>query len=326
VTSVEKEIEDQRTELEIVFDFMRSRRWDLNTLKNTDLVYFVGCGSSYYIALSASRYFTLKTGIETKALPGGEVVFGTESNVGKHLKKSAVLISRSGESTEVVLAGKLFKKLGIPTLGVSLTQDSSLVKLVDESIVLPLEEKSIVMTKSFTSMLLSLQIVSDILAGSDNEKIYQDLLQMVESVIDTSRKLIESKKLHEKAHYVFLGVGTYEGVARESALKLEEMSLTKTEAYSTFEYRHGPKSLVEDGVMAVIFESGDPEEEKLKRELEGYGGKVVMRKILGKPEDTFLQVIFSQILALKVAEGKGINPEKPRNLTKVVRLDEKQGA
>ena len=75
----------------------------------------------------------------------------------------------------------------------------------------------------------------------------------------------------------------------------------------------------------MIFESGDPEEEKLKKELEGYGGKVVMRKILGKPEDTFLQVIFSQILALKVAEGKGINPEKPRNLTKVVRLDEKQG-
>jgi len=61
----------------------------------------------------------------------------------------------------------------------------------------------------------------------------------------------------------------------------------------------------------------------LKVELEGYGGKVLVKEGLTKgPEDVFLRAIFSQVLALKIAEEKGVDVEKPRNLTKVVRLED----
>lgn len=328
MTTVEKEINDQRKELSKVYEFMRGKVEEktlLNVLDDVDIVYFIGCGSSFYLGISAARYFTLKTGIETKAIPGGEVVFALRENIPERLRKAAVLISRSGESTEVVIATKRLKEIGIPTIGITLEDNSSLVKETDQSIVIPLHEESIVMTKAFTSMLLSMQLLTDRLAGNHNFSLYEELLSKVSEQIDAAYEEIIRERLFEGKHYVFLGTGVYEGLARESALKLEEMSLAKTESYSTFEYRHGPKALVEEGFVITIFRGGEKEErkeeEKLKKELESYGGKVIFReKLTDGPEDAFLRIVFSQILALKIAEKKGVDVERPRNLTKVVVL------
>jgi len=328
MTKVEKEINDQKTELKEVYRWMRKRLGHetlYSALKGADIVYFVGCGSSYYLGMSASRYLTLKTGIETKAIPGGEVIFAEDANISKNLRKAAVLISRSGESTEVVVAAKHLKRKGIPTIGITLDESSSLAKVTDYRIVIPIVEESIVMTKAFTSMLLSLQLLADSLAGADTSDVYENLLEKIECLLEESYKEVAEKALFTGSHYVFLGTGVYEGIARESALKLEEMALAKTEAYSTFEYRHGPKALVEEGVVVLIFKGGGNEEgeEKLRAELEGYGGKVVMKERLAKgSEDVFLKPIFSQILALKIAETKGVDVEHPRNLGKVVVLDD----
>ncbi|HCZ06445.1 MAG: hypothetical protein PWP37_1553 [Thermotogota bacterium] len=328
MTKVEKEINDQRNELEKIYTFMKKKveKEEIgHFLKDADIVYFVGCGSSYYLGISASRYFTLKTGIETKAIPGGEIVFAESANVSGKLKKAAVLISRSGESTEVVIAAEKFKRMGVPTLGVTLEEESSLARSSDEKLVIPVIEESIVMTKGFSSTLLSLQLLTDRLAGDLNASIYEEILSKVSEQIDAAYEEIIRERLFEGKHYVFLGTGVYEGLARESALKLEEMSLAKTEAYSTFEYRHGPKALVEEGFVITIFRGGEKEErkeeEKLKKELESYGGKVIFReKLTDEPEDAFLRIVFSQILALKIAEKKGVDVERPRNLTKVVVL------
>jgi glucosamine--fructose-6-phosphate aminotransferase (isomerizing) len=321
---VEREMKEQSEDLVKVYRYIKNLdAGEFKKLLESDIVYFIGCGSSYYIGISASKYFTEKSGVESKALPAGEVLFATGGNISNRLKRSAVLISRSGETSEVVLTAKKIRDLGVPTIGITLQEGSSLEKSVDIPVVLPIEEKAIVMTKSFTSMLLSLQVISDRILGEDASK-YEKLLKMVPGIYESSHEYIEKEKLHKGSHYVFLGVGAYEGIARESALKLEEMSLSKTEAYSTFEYRHGPKSLAGEGVVVTIFKGGDRskvEEEKLKRELESYGARVVLReKLSDGAEDVFLSVIFSQVLALKIAQRKGIDVDSPRNLTKVVKL------
>ncbi|MGB9858137.1 MAG: SIS domain-containing protein [Dictyoglomaceae bacterium] len=328
---VEKEIREQVYDLPKVYEYVVSylERYFPKTLKDKDLIYFIGCGTSFYLALSASKYFTLKTGIEAKALPGGEVTFKSIENLGRNpLKRGAVLISRSGESTEIVEAGKVFRELEIETFGITLGKESSLTKVSNEVLVLPIKEESIVMTKSFSSILLSLQMLASNLSGEKDLKVYAYLIQETERIIEDAENLIEREKLSEGKHYVFLGVGIQEGIARESALKLEEMSLSKTEAYSTYEYRHGPKSLVEEGVVITIYGEREKEEEKLREELKSYGGKVIL---IGKegsdlfvsnhfPYDLSLRVIFAQILGLRIAERKGLDVEKPRNLTRVVRI------
>ena len=329
---VEREIRDTLVDVPKVFEFVKEwlRRVNLDFLFNSDVVYLVGCGSSYYISIVGARYITKKLGVEARAVPGGEVYFYIDENVGrKDLRKSAILVSRSGESTEVILAGKKLRELGIPTLGITIEEGTSIFDVSDEIMLLPIDEGSVVMTKSFTTMVMAIQMVVDWKVGNADFKGIERAINNLEIVLKDSYALVEDLELVKYGHFVFLGGGMYEGVARESALKLQEMSLSVTEAFSTYEYRHGPKSLVEDGMLITIFMRGEEEERKLKRELEGYGGKVVTVGVGGSDivlgEDVvssvFMGAIFSQVLGLKVAERKGIDVEKPRNLTKIVRID-----
>ncbi|ACK41683.1 MULTISPECIES: SIS domain-containing protein [Dictyoglomus] len=326
---VEKEIKEQITDLPRVFDYVKNYLKSNNLpefILNSDIIYFIGCGTSLYLSLSGSRFFTFKTNMETKALPGGEIWFSPKENIGdfKNLRRSAILISRSGESTEVVKAGEKFKEYGIPTLGITLEEESSLVKISQNSIVLPIKEDAIVMTKSFSSMLLTIEMIASFVKGEDLS-IYKDLLNEIEKIINTANEL--SSNYTHYNHYIFLGLGAEEGIARESALKLEEMSLSKIEAYSTFEYRHGPKSLLEKGFLVSIYTKGIQAEEPLIDELKSYGAEVIT--IGGKgsdfyisdlPESLFLKVIWGQILGLNIAKSKNINVESPRNLSKVVKF------
>jgi len=325
---VEKEIKEQVETLPLTFEYMENylaREKIPSFILESDLIYFIGCGTSLYLSLSASRFFTLKTKKETKFLPGGEIFFASNENVGnKYLKRSAILISRSGESTEVIKAGEVFKKMNIPTLGITLEPESSLTKISNVSIILPFREESIVMTKSFSGILLSLELISSYMIGEDFSA-YKNLVKKVPEVIQRMEE--EADKYVNFKHYVFLGLGIEEGIARESALKLEEMSLSKVEAYSTFEYRHGPKSLVEEGFLVSIFRRGLKEEEDLIEELESYGAKVITIGDDGDhipisylPESVFIKVLWGQILGLKIADYKNINVESPRNLSKVVKF------
>lgn len=329
MTTVEKEIREQIIDLpntlSFMKDFVQTEKLP-NFVFNADLVYFVGCGSSYYNAIAASRYFTLKTGIEARALPGGEIFFASKQNIGSNIaKKAAVLISRSGESTEVLLAGKVFKELGVPMLGITTVANSSLVQIVDRSIVLPINEVSIVMTKSFSAILLSLQLLVDHYSGGEIER-YDELVRLVPDIIEKSFEKIENNQLYSYERFVFLGVGSFEGIAREGALKLEEMSLSTTEVFSTYEFRHGPKSMADEKTLITIFGGITAEERKLADELKSYGSKIICVGseevdiyIGGKP-GLFLAPIFSQVLGLKIAETKRLDVEAPRNLTKVVRF------
>ncbi len=318
---VEKEIRENPIDIRRVYDWVRNERIDekiAGFLKGSEVVYFVGCGSSHYISMIASRYLTGVTGLESKNIPAGEILFAYDQSVSKSKNKAAVLMSRSGETTETVKAAEVLKRSGIKTVGITIEEGSSLEKAVDLPVVVPIEEESVVMTKSFNAIVLMLQMTAEKLAGVDKSRTYESLLKDLEIIMDESEG--SAIDFADGDRYVFLGIGPYEGVAREAALKLEEMSLTVVEALSTFEYRHGPKSLVEDGVNIVIYGDGE-EEKKLADELKSYGGRVILRKKLsGNFEDSFVQTIFAQFLGLEIAKRKGVDVENPRHLTKVVRI------
>jgi glucosamine--fructose-6-phosphate aminotransferase (isomerizing) len=318
---VEKEIYENIKDLPRVYEWATSSE-SLKELEkafeDAEIVYFVGCGSSHHLLLAASKYLTGILKKDSKVMPAGEVLFARDFSIVPSEGKLAVLMSRSGETTETVMAAEKLKSLGMKTVGITLEKGSSLEKASDIPVVLPVREESVVMTKSFGATLLSLQIAVEKAAGLDKSEVYEGILKDIKEIYEESRE--DALRFTDGDFYVFLGVGPYEGIAREGALKLEEMSLTRVEAMSAFEYRHGPKSLVEEGVHVVIYSDGK-EEKKLAEELEGYGGKVMVRKRLSKNyEDMFAQTIFAQMLGLNLAKRKGVNVENPRNLTKVVKI------
>ncbi len=317
---VEKEIRSQLEVLPKVLDWYDElpKEEIAKIFRETEGVIFLGCGSSYYIALSAARFFMKKLGKPAWAVPAGEVIVAREWSVPPLDDHVAIFISRSGETSEVLKAVKILKSEGVRTIGVTLKKSSSLFKAVDLPIALPYDERSIVMTRSFSGMLLALELISEDASGNPSFGVYEKLIGDLPDTFERFEKL--SEKLSDGKHYVFLGSGPYEGIARESALKLQEMSLTTTEAYSTLEYRHGPKSLVEPGVVVILYGGGD-HERKLSEEVDEMGGRseVIESKVQGY-EDMFAMVMFAQLLGLKIAKKKGVDVENPRNLTKVVKL------
>jgi glucosamine--fructose-6-phosphate aminotransferase (isomerizing) len=327
--TVEKEIKEQANSLERTYiatkKFVEERGLP-NFLFESDIVYFIGCGSSFYAAIFLSRYFTLKTGIESKALPGGEVHGAFEENIGRrYLKRAGVFISRSGDSTDTVLACRKFKENNLKTYGITLNKDSSLSEISDETFILPINEDGIVMTKSFTSIILSFQLLVNINLNEDISKYAKDLGK-IDEIITVFENEITKNNLVRFEHFVFLGLGMYEGLARESALKLEEMSLSFTEAFSSYEYRHGPKSLADDKTLVCIFGEDEENDRTLEKELRDFGstvinvGKLFKKMSITSKNFAFLQIIFAQILGLRIAKNKNIDVDRPRNLDKVVKF------
>ena len=201
----------------------------LNTLAQkftgTEEWLFIGCGSSFYVAQSAAATMTLLTGWRAQAVPASEVLLFPELVLAARSNCVAVLISRSGQTSEVLRAAELLRGRGIATLGVSCAPGQALEKLVRTAMIFPtVDEQSMVMTRSFTSMLMALQALAATLGGRDEFLAAQRTLtsSAEELLRNLPRQVHDFVTQHDFADYVCLGQGPLYGVACEAALKLTE--------------------------------------------------------------------------------------------------------
>jgi glucosamine--fructose-6-phosphate aminotransferase (isomerizing) len=307
---------------------------------------FVGCGTSFYLAESSAATWTLLTGEETRAVPGSEVLLYPKLMQFGGNDFRAVVISRSGQTSEAVRAARVLKRqMHIPTVGITCAQNTPLEAECDSTLVLrSADEKSTVMTRSFTSMLISLQYVAAHHAG--NSAFIQSLKTMAEQFSGRIRSL--SQELHDFGaakvfeDYVFLGQGPFYGVAREAALKVMEMSCSYSQAFHTLEFRHGPKAIVTPQACLMFFlsQTSQQTESEVLVEMKEIGGvtiavcnkadenikssaDLVLDLNLPGEELTLLApfVVSGQLLGFFTGVGKGLDPDQPKNLTRVVMLD-----
>ena len=134
-----------------------------------------------------------------------------------------------------------------------------------------------------------------------------------------------------RSHYVYLGAGCLFGLASEGALKLQEMSLSYSQAFHPMEYRHGPISLVDKSTFAVMMYSRDTlaEEARVAGEIQdkgayllGFGGPgdLSLPLDLDGPQRSLAILPALQILGERVAGERHIDTVAPRHLNKVVVL------
>ncbi len=123
---------------------------------------FVGCGSSYYIALSAAAAWSSITGVRARAIPASELLLFPEIVLAGSAHIAAVVISRSGRTSEAVRAAQVLEReKNIRVLAVTGTPDQPLEQTATATLpLLPCDEQSTVMTRSFTSMLIGLQYLA----------------------------------------------------------------------------------------------------------------------------------------------------------------------
>jgi glutamine---fructose-6-phosphate transaminase (isomerizing) len=230
-------------------------------------------------------------------------------------------------------------------VGITCARDSELQRACDTSMVLhAADEQSTVMTRSFTSMLLGLQILAA--RHARNAKFMDSLRSMAEGfatrIPTIAAQVKDFAAKHSFADYVFLGQGPFHGLAREAALKVMEMSCSYSQFFHALEFRHGPKAIVSPATCLTFFlsDSGQKAETEVLEEMKALGGVILAvcnsanAKIrrssdlvveLGVNGDELIRLVSSivpcQLLGYFLGLKKGLNPDQPKNLTRVVMLD-----
>jgi glucosamine--fructose-6-phosphate aminotransferase (isomerizing) len=307
---------------------------------------FLGCGTSFYLAEAAAASWTLLTGQPARALPASEPLLFPELTLARSAGLQAVIISRSGRTSEALRAANLLShEFRVPTLGVTCATASPLEDACDLTIrISSADEKSTVMTRSFTSMLLALQHLAGRKAADDPFLAALDgMASHFSPQIHTLAGRIEAfVEEHTFANYIFLGQGPFHGIAREASLKVTEMSCSFSQVYHTLEFRHGPKAIVGPDTCLTFFlsESGNQAQTEVLSEMKELGGVIVaicnhasdnIRRSsdfvfelgLTAPEVVTLApfTVPAQLLGFHTGIKKGLNPDHPRNLSRVVILD-----
>jgi glutamine---fructose-6-phosphate transaminase (isomerizing) len=303
---------------------------------------FVGCGSSYYVALAAAATMKSVTGRRAWAIPASEMLLYPEL-VFSAVPCVPVLISRSGQTSEVLRAAEMLRDRDIPSVAISCAQGQLLEKLATVTITVPADEQSTVMTRSFTSMLLALQFLAGRISGSPSY--CNDLLSMAAlakpALTQVPERIREFVGNHSFTNYVCLGQGPFYGVACEYGLKVMEMSISSSQVFHSLEFRHGPKSVVTPSTLLIFLlsEQGYNAESDLLEEMKSLGGTtmvitnhanarvraaadLLVESQIALPELARLApcVVPGQLLALHTGLKKGLNPDSPRYLSRAVIL------
>ena len=303
----------------------------------------IGCGSTHYLARSAAAVLGRCTGLPVHALPSSELLlFPDAIPAGRTL---LLAISRSGATTETLWAVEHFRETQAgPILAVTCYPESALAQQVDFALVAAqAQEQSVAQTRSFTSMLLLTQALAAAL-GRDEEmlddlrRLPGTLEDLVKRVGDLPRELGADLDIEQ---FFFLGGGPLYGLACEAMLKTKEMSLSHSEAYHPLEFRHGPMSMVDGHTLVVGFlsDAGRAQELRVLEDMHGLGARtlalvddgstfagwrpdhvVELRSGLDEWARGALYLPVLQRVAYHRAVARGLNPDRPSNLTAVVEL------
>jgi fructoselysine-6-P-deglycase FrlB-like protein len=258
----------------------------------------VGCGTSWFMA-QAYAWLRESTGQgETDAFAASEPPRGRRYD-------RLVAITRSGTTTEVLaLLGQVRGRQ--PTLAITADPASAVVGAADQALVLDFaDERSVVQTRFATTTLALLRA-----------SLGQDLGPVIAQAEEAAAAEVPAGLL-ERTQFTFLGSGFSVGLANEAALKLREACLAWSESYPAMEYRHGPIGIA-DARSAVWFLTRPPA--SLPEEVAATGALVV-----APTGDPMAELVRVQRLGVALAAAKGLDPDRPRNLSRSVVLPHPPG-
>lgn len=323
---------------------------DPNVLRSADKVFVVACGTSYHAAMMA------KYAIERWTRMPVEIDIASEFRYRDPVldNRSLVIgISQSGETIDTLAAVRYAKAQGCTVIGVSNVVDSALARESDGVLYTRAGlEIGVAATKTFTTQLVAMQLLGLYLAqirGAMDPGAIELLLREMDELPAQVEKVLDQSDAVEKMtrdwadvrDFFFLGRSGDFPVAMEGALKLKEIAYVRAEGYAAGEMKHGPIALIEEGVVVVGVATDSHVRSKTlsnMEEIKARGGTIVLvaeegddvgeitEHILRVPSGsdllcTVTAVVPLQLLAYHVANAKGLDVDKPRNLAKTVTVE-----
>ncbi len=332
----------------IVLDELKLTKEDLQKLKK---IVIVACGSAYHVGVVA------KYAIEKTVRIPVEIDIASEFRYRDPIIDENVLvlvISQSGETADTLAALREAKKLGARVLSIVNVVGSSIANESDDVLYTWAgPEISVATTKAYSTQLcvvyLLVLYMADLL-GTISKQEYQNyvadleaLPSLIEKAIsDTKQIQAVAAKYYQCENIFFIGRNIDYALSLEGSLKLKEISYIHSEAYAAGELKHGSISLIEDGTLVVSLATYEALFDKMMsniKEVKARGATVLSltmedKTIIESETDEIfyipninsmmapsLAVLPLQLFAYYVADNRGCDIDKPRNLAKSVTVE-----
>ena len=258
-------------------------------------------------------------------------------------------ISQSGESTDINGYIEAAKALGAFSIGITNEPDSTLAHLADE--VLPTQagkEQSVAATKTYTAQLGMLYCLARALgAGIVEDDLKRIPAAVAAQLADEGPVQRLAQRFRDMSHAVVIGRGFNQGNGFEFALKLMETCYVVATGFSGADFAHGPIAMVEEQFPVFAFIPAGPtfeQAETLLARLEAshaatvcFGPPATVQALPSErrievgeiqptspslPQDLLSaipMIIPAQLFACHLSASKGLNPDRPRMLSKITR-------
>jgi glucosamine--fructose-6-phosphate aminotransferase (isomerizing) len=321
---------------------------NIDILSNINHVILLGCGTSEHSALAVQHIFKNICNFTTV-----QVINASEfssSDVPKHGKTGIIMISQSGETKDLHCCFESIKEKNVITIGVVNVVDSLIAREVNCGVYCNAgREVAVASTKSFTSQVVCLSLIaiwfSEIHKIGEHKrmKIIKDLNQLSFDIENTLKEIqsqmeeIAAEFIEREFHQLFvLGKKEDESTAKEGSLKIKEITYIHAEGCSATALKHGPFALLDENMPVILIDHTEYHS-KIRNTWEEVHSRCAplylitsdTKHIRGKTivvnkNESFqniLNVLPLQMLAYSISVAKGINPDTPKNLAKVVTVE-----
>lgn len=325
-------------------------------LRNHDEILITASGSSRHAGLAGEIMIEDMSGIAVDVEYASEYTYRSTHTL-RH--PAVIVISQSGETADTLSALRTAQQRKHPTISITNHHHSSMAREAGASLPTAAgEEKAVPATKSFTTQLLVLYLLS-LLAAQERGVLSSETIrfkieragqlpELLVSQLESWEKQVEAiaDQYRTAATFLYLGRGIHYAVAREGALKLKESSYMHAEGYPSGELKHGPNALVSPSVPLIMLATVDPSDPdsviryqktvQLMEDLKVQGAKVLAIANTGDsvvpklatdtlfvvPTEEHLlpicEVVPLQLLSYFIATKNGVDVDHPRNLVKAV--------
>jgi len=303
-------------------------------IKDAQNIYITGSGTSYNSALIAKQILSKYVKIKAEPIISSELQFAPDS-----IEENSILIaiSQSGESADVLDAVRIAKKKNCRIISIVNLLTSSLSR--ESDIVMGMNcgpEIGVAATKSFTSQLVILYKIVQKISGNTITIDFKEFSKSISETLDNPTEIQQiAKKLKEVSDIYILGRGINYPIAKESALKLKELTYIHAEGIPGGELKHGPLALMDSNVFVIIINPSDSTYSDTltsAREIKARGAKIIgVSDVESDVYDHWLkipkinevlypisEIIPIQLLSYYAALEKDTDPDYPRNLAKSV--------
>jgi tagatose-6-phosphate ketose/aldose isomerase len=237
-------------------------------INNLQIV-LTGAGSSAFIGEILQYSFYKNTGIPIKAIPTTDLVTHPRDFFQKSIPTLLISFARSGDSPESLATFELAEKLTnvIYHLIITCNPHGKLAEIALNAkncflFLLPegANDQALAMTGSFTSMTLAGLLISDIKNIEKSEENVRKLIEFGQIILDKYGMELNQVADLDFKRIVFLGSGPLKGAAKESHLKVIELTDGQIICqYDSFlGFRHGPKAIIDESTLLIYLFSSDP--------------------------------------------------------------------